>query len=90
MNIVETELATKPAICMYLESLRRHGDWSGSNADFQTFFHGSKRDALALRPIIENSERKCDMFITEVVERLEDRYGEEKLLKGTTNFQLYR
>lgn len=89
VNIVETELTTKPAICMYIESLRRHGDWGDSNPNFQTFFHGAKRDVLALRPIIENSERKCEVIITEVVERLEERYGEEELLKETTNLQLY-
>lgn len=89
LNIVETESMVKPAVCMYAESLRKHGDWGGSNPNFQMFFHGLERDALALRPIIENSESRCDAIIAEVVNRLEDQFGEAELLNGVTELQLY-
>ncbi|WP_128477060.1 hypothetical protein [Halorussus pelagicus] len=89
VNIVETELSTKPAVCMYLESLRKHGNWGGNQPGFQTFFHGSKRDVLALRPVIENSESKCDTIVTELIERLEEKYGENELRKRTANVELY-
>lgn len=90
LNIVETELTRKPAICMYAESLRKHGDWGGNNPSFEMFFHGLENDALALRPIVENSKRRCNVIISEVIEKLETRFGEARLRKSATDLQLYR
>lgn len=80
-NVVTPRDAPTPAVGMPLSSLRRHGKWGGNNPKFRTFFHDVSGDALVLRPIVERSGRKCDAIVEEVVRVLEDRYGEEELLK---------
>lgn len=87
-NIVEAPAVPDPAVCMHVESLRRHGDWGGNNPDFRTFFHDEEQ-LLVLRPVVENSERKCDAVVTEVIDRLEERYGEDELLKAISSVELY-
>lgn len=90
VNVGELPSPPTPAICMHLESLRKHGNWDGNNPTFRTFFRDEDEELLVLRPLVENSERKCDRIVAEVIERLEEEYGADELLRETADVGLYR
>lgn len=76
-------------VAIPLESIRKHGSWGDGNSKFSTHFHSVTGNALIIKSLLKDAEGKYKNLIYEVIEQLEDEFGESELKKAASNVDIY-